>query len=253
MAGEGNLRDFQASLLPKGKAELADKALKALLKGGIDEVDELRTFSCAELLVCGVPALLAKNVSKFFAQLHGDRSSYFESDAYRRLKNSTPSHLALDSAEFTLEHQMKKPPVFLNCRPDTAQGLPLPLISPVFANFLDSCQETEVRPQDSAFVDELCRESSKAYAHEQQRRLMLLKLLEKYLDDKFVLEKTKSGIAISCGGRLLAFVAVRNEQGCGGDPFIEACRYREREREKRALSNFLAQVICRSPCCHCGR
>ncbi|EFJ25596.1 hypothetical protein SELMODRAFT_413765 [Selaginella moellendorffii] len=213
MAGEGSLGDFLASLLPKGKAELADKALKALLKGGIDEVDQLRTFSCAELHLCGVPLLLAKNVSKFFAQLNGDRSSYFESDAYRRLKNSTPSHLALDSAEFTLEHQMKKPPVFMNYRPDTAQGLPLPLISPVFANFLDSCQETEVRPQDSAFVDELCRESSKAYADEQQRRLMLLKLLEKYLDDKFVLEKTKSGIAISCGGRLLAFVAVRNEQG----------------------------------------
>ncbi|EFJ11122.1 hypothetical protein SELMODRAFT_426530 [Selaginella moellendorffii] len=225
MVGEGSLRDFLSSLLPKEKAELADKALKALLKGGIDEVDQLREFSCEELLLCGVPPLLAKNMSKFFAQLNGDRSSYFESDAYHRLKNSTPSHLALDSAEFTLEHQMRKPPVFMNYRPDTAQGLPLPLISPVFANFLDSCQETEVRPQDSAFVYELCRESSKAYADEQQRRLMLFKLLKKYLDNKFVFEKTKSGIAISCGGWLLAFVAVRNEQGCGGDPFIQACRY----------------------------
>ncbi|XP_024533199.1 uncharacterized protein LOC9651044 [Selaginella moellendorffii] len=219
--------------------EKVTKVVEALEDECIYRLDDIKDFTLAELRDLNVPAGMAKMLllegrKEAAFTLRGSRVAYLGSEAYDRVMSRCPSDMANQMITFTIQEQMSdtKPPALLNYRPDTARGLPIALVSPVFAYFLDLCDSLELTPtaKDSAFVNELCLKSSMAYVDEAKRCKMLFALLRAYLPLEFLVDEVgKKDIAILYQRQLLAICQVKNEEGFSGNAYLEAGAYYVRD------------------------
>src|SRR5436190_17901596 len=69
-------------------------------------------------------------------------------------------------------------PIFLNHRP--ASGIPIELLHPVFATFLDDCQNIQPEPVDMKFVMDFSTAVANNFDKEKQQQRMLQEMFRNY-------------------------------------------------------------------------
>ncbi|KAG1717211.1 hypothetical protein EDB19DRAFT_1654662, partial [Suillus lakei] len=145
---------------------------------------------------------------------------------------------------------------YLCNRPHTvADPIPVTLLEPIFAKFVDDCQNHQPTVRDNDFVLQLSKTMSSFYPDELRRMDAFRKVLHDYgiiLNASMVgsTKGTTNGHLLSINGKFVQVIAEgKNEIGGGGaEPFAEAMLYYRKFMED--LKNEIPNLRSVIPCIH---
>ncbi|OAX42201.1 hypothetical protein K503DRAFT_797388 [Rhizopogon vinicolor AM-OR11-026] len=150
--------------------------------------------------------------------------------AYLKKRTGAPSEWA-HPTQFA-RSQFYEEEYLCNHPRDAADPVPVTLLEPIFAQFVDDCQEYQPTAKDSLFIRELSEEMYKYYGSPDERMYACMQLL-RYLNTEFTADTTGSSkwgtdgyLLSTCGKFAVVVVVGNNEIGSGGgDPFAQAMMY----------------------------
>jgi hypothetical protein len=167
--------------------------------------------------------------------------------AYLQEHTGVPS-AATGNTFFSENGREKK---YLCNRPRTvAKSLPVTLLEPVFAAFVDDCQNYQPTVDDNNFVRQLSEEMSYAYPSELDRMKAFRQLLRNYaiILDASMTKFVTDGHLLSHNGKFVQVISEgKNEIGSSSaEPFAQCMMsYRKFLKESK---NEIAGLRCVMPC-----
>ncbi|KAG1767473.1 hypothetical protein EV702DRAFT_1146694 [Suillus placidus] len=172
--------------------------------------------------------------------------------AYLKKGADTPSAGAKPSA-FSIKQDEQE---YLCNRPHTAADpVPVTLLEPIFAEFMDDCQNHQQTACDNEFVRQLSENMSSFYSDELTRMSVFRQVLHDYgiIFDASIVNSTKCttvGRLLSTNGKFMqVIVEGKNEIGSGdAEPFAEAMLYYRKFIEDSKIEIVRLRSVL--PCIH---
>ncbi|KAG2336544.1 hypothetical protein BDR05DRAFT_1063613 [Suillus weaverae] len=207
------------------------KALTQLSKVFTDGVER----GCIHVVIQHIPVIV------------GRRLAYLEEGA------GTPS---IDGKPLPFAKKQEEQVGYLCNRPRTAADpVPVTLLEPIFADFVDDCQNHQPTVVDNDFIRELSEKMSSFHTDELARMNTFRQVLRDYgisLNASMVdsTKCTTDGHLLSANGKFVqVMVKGQNEIGSGGaEPFLEAMLYYRKFMEN--LKDEVAGLRSFIPCIH---
>ncbi|OJA11314.1 hypothetical protein AZE42_08595 [Rhizopogon vesiculosus] len=150
--------------------------------------------------------------------------------AYLKKRTGAPSEWARPAQFAKLQFHEAE---YLCNRPrDAADPVPVTLLEPIFAQFVDDCREYQPTAKDSQFIRGLSEEMCKYYGSPDER-VYAFRQIFRYLNIKLTADtigsskwSTDGHLLSTCGKFAVVVVVGNNEIGSGsGDPFAQAMMY----------------------------
>ncbi|KAG2095110.1 uncharacterized protein F5147DRAFT_718816 [Suillus discolor] len=164
--------------------------------------------------------------------------------AYLKKGAGTPSAGATPSAFSTKQDEQE----YLCNRPRrAADPVPVTLLEPIFAKFVDDCQNHQPTVRDNDFVQQLSQSMSSFHPDELTRMCVFQQVLRDYVGST---NFTTDGHLLSTNGKFVQVILeVKNEIGSGTtEPFAEAMLYYRKFMEDSKIE--IAKLRSVIPCIH---